>query len=217
MISFDNYNKSGTNVVLKWGIFIALVALAGYLTYRILLAYLPDLFGPGPVIGQAAAAAGKSAAKTTPSVSVNTGYGYSADAWDPQMSSILGAHSTENVDPSNAVQKFSSHVDPVTGKTVWTPNPMQNTQDYITKDEFDVLVDRYIPGYNKAQLDYMTQPSFIRNADNFFGLPVWPNDDGTPLSNLRGACVNPEDIAHRGGLFNSDSSKWGQSSIDCMY
>jgi hypothetical protein len=215
MISFDNYNKSGTNVVLKWGIFIALVALAGYLTYRILLAYLPDLFGPGPVIGNSpAAASGKAAAAAK---NTNAGFGFSTDLWDPQMNHILGAHSTENVDPSNDVQKFTSHVDPVTGKTMWTPVPMQLTQDYVTKDEFDLLIDRHVLGYNKAQLDYMTQPSFIRNADNFFGLPVWPNDDGTPLSNLRGACVNPEDIAQRGGLFNSDSSKWGQCPLGSMY
>jgi hypothetical protein len=216
MISFDNYNKSGTNVVLKWGIFIALVALAGYLTYRILLAYLPDLFGPGPVIGNspAAAASGKAAAVAK---NTNAGFGFSTDQWDPQMNHILGAHSTENVDPSNDVQKFTSHVDPVTGKTTWTPVPMQLTQDYVTKDEFDRLIEQHIPANNIAQLEYMTQPSFIRNADNFFGLPVWPNDDGTPLSNLRGACVNPEDIAHRGGLYNSDSSKWGQCPLGSMY
>lgn len=227
MISFENYQQGGNNrrtlLYILGGLVLAFVAYQVY-NYMygdgssIWTGLGPEL-APGHADADPANHAQKPSAGAKMDAGIGDGYGYDpADDWNFQHSAHVGVDGVEGRDPSNDVQQYTSHVNPLDGKTYYDPQVMHTPQDYLTEDEFDFIVDRHTLGYNKCRLDWLTTPSFIRNADPFFG-QWWPNDDKAPLSNLRGGCVNADDIIHH-GLFNSNGKFGEHPACDkraCMY
>jgi len=215
MVSFENYQGSGNNKTLLYVFYAVVAALVFYLIY---LAYTSDTssdiwtgFGPEmpPAHADADLNSQPKAPKSGAKVDAGTGdgYGYDSGDFDYAHAAHIGVDGVEGRDPSNSTQKYTSYVSPLDGKTYYDPVVMHNPQDYLTEDEFDHIVDRHTLGYNKCRLDWLTTPSYLRNGDMWFGT-VWPNDNKAPLSNLRGACVNADDIVHH-GIFRSNG-KFGE-------
>lgn len=100
-------------------------------------------------------------------------------------------------DPSNDVQKYKMSMD-ATGRPYWEPLPMTSANDYLSPKEFDSIVERHVIRNMTPNLRKMTEPKFIRNADNFWGV-YWPNETGEPLDN--GRCVDPSDL--KTGIFQN--------------
>lgn len=103
-------------------------------------------------------------------------------------------------DPSNDVQKYKK-VQDATGRSFWEPIPMLKTTDYLTNTEYDSIVDRHINRNMVGNLHYLTQPKYIRNADNFWGTYK-------PTENTLDKCLDERDVPHEGGLLAD--VKWGQ-------
>ena len=102
-------------------------------------------------------------------------------------------------DPSNEVQKYRKSVD-ASGRAFWEPLPMTSVSDYLTPNEYNTIVDRQIISNLAPNLKYLTQPKFIRNRDNYWGVS-WPNTNFGPLDN--GRCVNPQDLEGMAGIYQS--------------
>lgn len=224
MISFENYPQGENNRTLLYILGGLLLAFVAYSVYQYMNNAGPIWrfinTGPGPVIPAGHADADPDSQPQRPqggdkmNVSSND---YSAD-FDWGHSIHIGTDGVEGRDPSNSVQKYNSHVNPLDGKTYYDPQVMHTPQDYLTEDEFDFIVDRHTLGYNKCQLDWMTTPSYLRNGDMFFGT-VWPNDNKAPLSNFRGGCVTADDIVHH-GIYRSNGKFGEHSSCEdkgCVY
>ena len=121
--------------------------------------------------------------------SITGGAGAMDDINDSDFNYIHGTTFTVDglgPDPSNEVQKYRKSVD-ASGRAFWEPLPMTSVSDYLTKGEFDTIIDRQILDNMTPNLKYLTQPKFIRNADNFWG-NYWPEINNGPLAN--GRCVN---------------------------
>jgi len=210
MISFENYPKGGNNRTLLYIIVGIVGAFALYKLYEWYTLVPAVKLRPGDFPGDTG--------DKMKHKDVGDGYGYDDNDWNYIHSAQVGVDGVDGRDPSNDVQKYTSRVSPIDGKTYYDPVTMQTPQDYLTEDEFDFIVDRHTLGYNKCQLDWLTTPSYIRNGDMWFGMP-WPNDDGAPLSNTRGACVQESDIIHH-GIFRSNG-KFGDhpacKSNSCVY
>lgn len=217
MISFENYPQGENNRTLLYILGGLLLAFVAYSVYQYMNNAGPIWrfinMGPGPVIPAGHADADPNSHAQTPkggdkvNAGTGDGYGYDSGNWDWSHNAHVGVDGVEGRDPSNEVQKYNSHVNPLDGKTYYDPQVMHTPQDYLTEDEFDFIVDRHTLGYNKCKLDWLTTPSYLRNGDMWFGT-VWPNDNKAPLSNLRGGCVNADDIVHH-GLFRSQG-KFGE-------
>ena len=216
MISFENYQQGGNNRTLLYilgGLILAFIAYQLY-NYFYGSGSMLELLMPGDnqAAGHADADPDSHAQKPQSGEKMDAGfgdgYGYDpADDWNFHHSAHVGIDGVEGRDPSNHVQKYSSYVSPLDGKTYYDPQVMHTPQDYLTEDEFDFIVDRHTLGYNKCKLDWLTTPSYLRNGDMFFGT-IWPNDDKAPLSNLRGGCVTADDIVHH-GIYRSEG-KFGE-------
>jgi len=219
MISFENYPQSGNRKTLLY-VLGAVVLL--FVVYQLYQAWatgsMKNLIdwpwtGYGPVAaGHADADPASHAQKPQSGAKMDAGagdgYGYDANAdWEFGHSAHVGTDGVEGRDPSNDVQGYDKHVNPLDGKTYYHPKTMQTPQDYLTEEEHDFIVDRHTLGYNKCRLDWLTTPSYIKNADFWFG-QIWPNDNKAPLSNLRGGCVKADDIIHH-GIFRSEG-KFGE-------
>lgn len=211
MISFENYPKGGDNNF-RTLIYIILGVVGAVVLYKLYMSWAYPLIDVTTIQKLYPKQSGQ--VKQT-----GDGYGYDAsDDWKFSHSAMVGVDGIEGRDPSNSVQQYTKVVSDIDGKEYWEPVVKNMTQDYLTEDEFDFIVDRHVTGYSEARLRNLTLPSYIKNADHFWGLN-WPGEPGEPLSNMRGACVNEEDIIGREGIFNSKKT-WGQHNEKdtlCMY
>jgi hypothetical protein len=211
MVSFENYPKIGDSNNFRTLLYVILGVVGAVLLYNLYQRWAYPLVDVPHSHKHTNAYLDPKHAGQKVDADLGDGYGYDASKdWNYLHSAHVGVEGVEGKDPSNDVQQYTKVTSDIDGKDYWEPVVKNMTQDYLTEDEFDFIVDRHTVGYSKCRLDYLTQPSYIRNADVFWGMH-WPNENGEPLTNLRGACVEEKDIIHH-GLFNSDSSKWGQSS-----
>jgi hypothetical protein len=192
MISFESISS---NNLFKYALYALAALVAGWVAYELYIRYfsipLNNLLSGvslsslnSPVIsGQSEAAADMIDDKDFEYIHGTT---YKVDGLSP--------------DPSNSVQKYKKTQD-ATGRSFWEPIQMTTTSDFLTNDEYENIVDRHVNRNMAPNLKYLTQPKYIRNADNFFGTYQ-------PTDNTLDKCLDVHDVQNEGGLLGS--VQWGQ-------
>ena len=200
MISFENYRNGGSKSTVLYILLGLASAFVAYYAYAYMTGF--DAWTGKPVhAGHAAADPAAEAKAPFAGDKEPQAPGYDNGDWDYLHSAQVGVDGVEGRDPSNNVQQYESYIGPG-GKIMYAPKTMHTPQDYLSDEEYDFIVDRHTVGYSKSRLDWLTTPSYLRDGDMWFGT-VWPNDNKAPLSNMRGACVNADDIVHH-GIFRSN-------------
>jgi len=196
MISFESISS---NTTVKYVLYGLAVLVVGYLAYKLYVRYFPNglmssgaqssgvslvSLGNGPVItGQGNVGGDMIDDKDFEYIH---GTSYRVDGLSP--------------DPSNSVQKYKKTTD-ATGRAFWEPIPMTSTADFLTNDEYENIVNRHINRNMVGNLQHMTLPKYIRNADNFFGTYQ-------PTEDTLDKCTDHHDVPREGGLLSG--VQWGQ-------
>lgn len=193
MISFE---KITNNSALKYILYIVAGMVVIWLGFKLVQRFFPTIITSG---GGQNATDNLIALGSAPSV--NAGDGSDINESDFQY---LG-NTSFNVnrlaeDPSNSVQRYEK-VMGADGRMYWNPVPMASTGDYLSKSEFESIIDRQINRNMTPELKYMTLPKYIRNASNFFGTYQ-------PTENTLDKCLDKSDVPVEGGLLGQP--KWGQ-------
>lgn len=195
MISFE---KMTNNSALKYILYGVAIMVVIWLGFKLVQRFFPTIITTGSASGQNATddfiALGSAPY-------VNSGDGSEVNESDFQY---LG-NSAFNVnrlaeDPSNSVQRYEK-VRGADGREYWAPIPMASTGDYLSKSEFDAIIDRQINRNMTPELKYATLPTYIRNASNFWGTYQ-------PTENTLDKCLDKADVPVEGGLIGNP--KWGQ-------
>lgn len=193
MISFE---KMTTNTTIQYILYAIVGMIVIYLGFKLVQMYFPTIITSGQDATNKLIALGSAP-------SMNAGDGSEINEADFQY--LGGTNFTVNGladDPSNSVQKYEKVLG-ADGREYWSPIQMSSTDDYLTKTEFDNILNRHINRNMSPELKYMTLPKYIRNASNFWGTYQ-------PTEHTLDKCLDKSDVPREGGLIGDPNWGWGK-------
>lgn len=197
MVSFDNLSS---NKMVRYVLYALAAVIVLYLLYKLVQAWYPNIITS---VSNTSSGASFYSLGSAPSAIP----GDDTDVNESDFNYLGGTQFTAagvNAlnDPSNEVQKYKLVKD-INGREMWTPVMMTSTSDFLSKGEFDNILDRHLIRNMVPNIKYMTLPKYIRNADNFFGTYQ-------PTENTYDKCLDDADVPNPGGVFGSNAYTWGQ-------
>jgi hypothetical protein len=198
MVSFDNLSS---NKMVSYVLYAVAAIIVLYLAYKVVQKLFPTIITPSAASDNTISAASLYSLGNAPSMIPGE------DVNESDFNYLGGTQFTAagvNAmnDPSNDVQKYTLTQD-INGRPFWQANQMSSTNDFLTKGEFDGILDRHINRNMVPNIKYMTLPKYIRNSSNTYGTY-------RPTENTYDKCLDVHDVQNEGGLLGSDPYTWGQ-------